>query len=254
MPRQFDEQMIKQYLLGQLGDDVLPEIEKGFLIEDQAFEELLAVEADLIDEYLSGALTEDERARFEQHCLATPEGRQNLRFARALRRYVDKAAGQKQPAVDSFLTRFWAGQTWGLRAAVAFGVVVIIVGALWLFRTRTATPQTFQALALTISVNNNRAEGVQGAKVRLTADALKLSLKLPDSSLSAVRYHVALDNLGNEHAEPRTLEPAGQDAQSLSVIIPAAQLVRGRYALKLIAIKSDGTEQRINGAYYFDVE
>jgi methionine-rich copper-binding protein CopC len=242
MAGQFDEQMTRKYLLGQLGDDALQEIEKGFLIDDQAFEELLATEADLTDEYLSGTLTNDERARFEQHCLATPEGQQNLRFARALSRY----------APDSFLTRFWSNQTWGLRAAVAFGVVVIIFGALWFFRPRS--PQTFQAVALTFSINNNRAQGVQAAKIKLTADALKLSLKLPDSSVPAVRYRVALDNLDNQHTEPMSLEPAAQDAQSLSVIIPAAQLARGRYALKLLAIKSDGAEQRINGAYYFDVE
>jgi methionine-rich copper-binding protein CopC len=251
MAGQFDEQMTRKYLLGQLGDDALQEIEKGFLIDDQAFEELLATEADLTDEYLSGTLTNDERARFEQHCLATPEGQQNLRFARAFSRYAAKAAGQKRAVPDSFLTRFWSNQTWGLRAAVAFGVVVIIFGALWFF---PRSPQTFQAVALTFSINNNRAQGVQAAKIKLTADALKLSLKLPDSSVPAVRYRVALDNLDNQHTEPRSLEPAAQDAQSLSVIIPAAQLARGRYALKLLAIKSDGAEQRINGAYYFDVE
>jgi hypothetical protein len=38
------------------------------------------------------------------------------------------------------------------------------------------------------------------------------------------------------------------------VEIPAEELARGRYVLKLFAIKPDGSEQRISGSYFFNVE
>jgi len=252
MAGQFDEQTLRQYLLGLLDETILVEFEQTLLTNDQAFEELLAAEHELIDEYLSSTLTEDERVRFKQHFLATPERHENLRFARALRRYVPRTAVHKQAAVTPS-TNFWVRQRWGVRAVLALALVVIIVVAVRIPRPGRPTPRTFQPLALTISINN-RANSVPAPKVKLNADALKLSLKLSEPPVSAVRYRVALDNLRDEHAELKSFTPTEQDAQSLLVVIPAAQLARGRYSLKLFAIKADGTEQRINGGYDFDVE
>lgn len=48
-------------------------------------------EDELIDEYLDGSLSEQEREKFEQHFLATTERREKLSFAKALRRYVTEA-------------------------------------------------------------------------------------------------------------------------------------------------------------------
>jgi hypothetical protein len=108
-------------------------------------------------------------------------------------------------------------------------------------------------LSLTISVNNNRAEGTQASRVRLplNADALKISLNLPAASAPPAHYRV---ELLNDRGESKFLEIAGKDAQSISVIIPAKQLVRGQYALHLFATNPDGTERRLNGSYFFTVE
>jgi hypothetical protein len=105
-------------------------------------------------------------------------------------------------------------------------------------------------------VDNSRDAGVEVPKVNLrpNVDALKLSLRLPEGTAGAIRYRITLDNVDSPNANPVSLEPVGQDAQSMSIIIPAGQLVRGRYALKVFAIQSDGTERRIPGAAYFDVE
>ncbi|MDQ3755999.1 MAG: hypothetical protein M3371_14860 [Acidobacteriota bacterium] len=264
---------IQQYLLGTLSQAARQRVEERLLTEEDFFEDVLVGEDELIDQYLNGALSDENRDAFEQRFLSTPERQQKLRFGGALSRYV---ARNSENAADEFSERqqlliaasapsigpttwagqfhaFWRSQTWGLRATLSLALIAIIVSAaLWLSRT-TPSPRTFATLALTISANN-RAEGVQAKKVSLplNADALRVSLTLPDQPpLAAGRYRV---ELVNDSGETKPLEIAGQDARSVSVAIPAAQLTRGQYALKLFTSNAGGTEQRINGSYFFTVE
>ncbi len=136
----------------------------------------------------------------------------------------------------------------------AFAPVVIIAAAFWFtLAYAPSAPQTFATLALTINVNNNRADGMQAGRVKLplNADALRISLTLPDGVPQAARYRVALEN---EQGESRPVEVASRDAQSVSIMLPATQVARGAYAVKLFVVKDDGTEQRIQGSYFFIVE
>ena len=56
------QELIRRYLLGQLGDGVREKLEQDLLTSKDLFEELLVVEDELIDEYLSSRLDEEERA------------------------------------------------------------------------------------------------------------------------------------------------------------------------------------------------
>ncbi len=247
-----DQDAIRQYLLGQLTPDQQREVEGRLLTEDDFFEELEIAEDELIDERLAGKLTETERAGFEQSFLAAPERQENLRFSRILGRHISLP-----PPAPPLLLPWWNNQSYLLRAAAAVAAVVIVVGILipatWIYRTRTKPPQTFADLTLLITTTTNRAAGVQATKVRLplNADALRIALRLPDSSAPVAGYRV---ELVNDNGEKTPLEMAAQGAQAVSVVIPAAQLERGQYALKLFAISTTGAEQPINGNYFFTVE
>jgi anti-sigma-K factor RskA len=236
------------------------------MTEDGFFDELLLAEEELIDDYVGGQLPLDERRRFEQHFLSTPERQRQLRFAQALSRYVsnssEKSEGESaraQPLAHTsgqkragWFGAFWGSRAWALRSAVALAVVVVAVGALWLSRQRTTQPRTFATLTLTASVGN-RAEGVQASKVKLPpdADALRIFLMLPEGSAPATRYRAELVN-GN--GETKSFEVAVEDSRSVSAVIPAAQLARGQYALRLYKTDADGSEQRVPGSYFFNVE
>jgi hypothetical protein len=45
-----------------------------------------------------------------------------------------------------------------------------------------------------------------------------------------------------------------QGANPLSVIIPAKKLSPGQYALKLFRTNPDGTEERVPGNYFFNID
>ncbi|MBD0327526.1 MAG: hypothetical protein ICV68_13905 [Pyrinomonadaceae bacterium] len=157
-----------------------------------------------------------------------------------------------EPSMFERLRAFWNNQAWALRAAMAISVAAVIAAALWFSLLRTPSPKTFATLSLTIS-SSNRAESAHAGTVKLplNADALRISLTLPEQSAGATRYHV---ELVNDNGESKPLEIAGQDARQVSVEIPAAQLARGQYALKLFKADASGTKQPINGSYFFNVE
>ena len=258
---------LRQYLLGDLTGEARQRVEQRLLAEPDFLDELLLGEEELIDDYVRENLPDDDRLKFERHFLSTPERRRQLSFARALGRYVSNAAesagGESAPQRPHAptpgpnwagrLRAFWGGGPRVLRAAAALLAVAVMFGALWLLsRPRTPTPRTFATLTLTAGAGD-RAVGVQAAKVKLPpdADALKIFLVLPDGATPAARYRAELES---DSGETKSLVADVQDARSVSVLIPSAQLARGRYALRLFVTDAGGAERRTGGSYLFNVE
>jgi hypothetical protein len=96
-----EEKTIRSYLLGVLSQEERARLEERLLADDAYFQELLLVEEDLIDDYLGGELTPEERVQLEGHFLSAPERQQDLRFAKAFKKYVASSAIKKQSEVAS---------------------------------------------------------------------------------------------------------------------------------------------------------
>jgi anti-sigma-K factor RskA len=254
-----EHEEIKQYLLGLASPEVQRALEERLLTEESFLEELSFAEEELIDDYAAGDLSAGESARFEQHFLSTDERQRKLRFSRALTRYSSEKAGTKSDEPSTAgrtraerLRAFWRGQPAWLSAAAALAVVAVLAGAWWFSFPHTPSPKTFAALSLNITASN-RAEGAQASRVTLPLkeDALKISLRLPEGSNPASRHRV---ELLNEKGETKNLEVTERDDKSVSVVIPADQLARGQYALRLYATRDGGAEQRVPGSYFFTAE
>ncbi len=251
MLRNHDESAVRQYLLGQLSADSQRSFEENLMTEDTALEEVGLAEDELVDAYLAGRLTNEDRERFEQHFLATPERQSSLRFAKALRRYVETNRVDDASPVGGSWSHLLSLPTWPTRIA-AFAVLLVVVGGLWIYLTRNTRPQNFATVTLSIS-SSNRAEGAAATRLRmpLSADALRINLLLPDGASSRDGYRVELEN---DLGETRSVDVASHDARSVTVVIPASQVNRGQYALKLFAKAPDGSERRVNGSYFLTIE
>jgi hypothetical protein len=255
------DERITAYLLKELPEEELERFEDECFEQESWPDQIHLAEEDLVDTYLRGELSPERRERFEQNYLITEARQERVRFAAALLRRVDEHNAVSQKATtaqqgkhtwDDRFRAFWVGLTPAFRVGLAVIVVAVMVGAIWFYLSRSRSPQTFATLTLNVS-RSNRAEGAQSGKVKLPqdADALRISLILPDRLPAAARYRVELES---ENGETRPLEGAGQNSQSVLVEIPASHLTRGQYALKLFVIKADGTEQRVEGNYFFTVE
>src|SRR5436190_1840653 len=81
------QDLMTRYFLGLLPELDRQRIEADFFADDILFEELGALEVDLIEDYLDDRLSEHYRAGFERHFPSSPERLRRLTFAIALRNH-----------------------------------------------------------------------------------------------------------------------------------------------------------------------
>jgi hypothetical protein len=145
----YNEELIVQYLLGELTEEQRVEIEDHAFQDQQYMQNILAVESDLIDEYVRGEVPRDRLQKFDRHFLASDERLRKVEFARALATVASESqaaeaarpVSAKTPVVrQGSLLAFLRG--FSIRAfspATAFSMavaLVLVIGAAWLIRDR----------------------------------------------------------------------------------------------------------------------
>ena len=79
-----DEQLLADYLIGNLTEAEESRVEDRAFSDSDTLAALEDAEADLIDAYVRGSLSDAERRAFERRFLASPSRRKKVEFARAL--------------------------------------------------------------------------------------------------------------------------------------------------------------------------
>src|SRR5688572_30108959 len=92
MATDYNEAELRRYLLGDMTDETCAALEQDYFTRQEMFDRVWAAENDLIDSYLDGRLTPDDRSRFERGYLATPGHRDRVAIARELRAAASAAA------------------------------------------------------------------------------------------------------------------------------------------------------------------
>lgn len=139
-----DEVLARQFLLGQLSLEEQGRIEELAFTDPQTFTFLQAAEDDLIDEFVYDDLSDDERQRFEEHFLAQPGRRKDLRIARALRHSFERepVAPPPSPSPLPSLSLWERVRQWfrvsstDLKPAIVTAALIIaaIIGLVFLVR------------------------------------------------------------------------------------------------------------------------
>lgn len=88
------ENLIRRYLLGELTETDQAALEQELLIDRSKFDEVWAVENELIDSYVRGEMSPADRERFEGNYLASPLHRERLAIAESLLADIDQAVGE----------------------------------------------------------------------------------------------------------------------------------------------------------------
>ena len=245
-----DQTTVRGYLLGHLSDVEQEEIEQRLMVEDDLFEELEISKGELIEEYRAGELAAPEREWFEQHFLASFEGRDRFTLAVALGRIEPQPVELKQPARPTFFQRLaslFKQPRWAI-AALTPALAAVIIGVVLL---SGPAGQTFVGPTLANNVIN-RASGPLPTNITLPTDTaqLKLRLLLPQPATADERYKGKLDN----RVEEKQINVVESDTNSVTVLIPVGLLPRGEYSVTLLRVNSDGSYQTIPGYYFFNIE
>lgn len=84
-----EDRLVRKYLLDDLGQDELERIEERLLTDAGFAEEVSIAQTELIDDYVAGELSDEERGQFENRFRLPPDRLQKLRFARAFDKYTE---------------------------------------------------------------------------------------------------------------------------------------------------------------------
>jgi hypothetical protein len=253
-----DERIIA-YLLNELPEEEAAQFEEECFAQASWPDQINLVEEDLIDSYLRGGLSREQHQHFERNYLSTEARLERVLMAAALLRLVDApqrevgspTSGQaSRPSRLRHFIALWNNWTFRLPATAALGLLVVIGGAWWFLRSRPMERPSM-AIALTISADGKRGDGDGPASVKLSPDvaALSIHLKMPEQATG----RVSRVELVNEDGEVRPLTIEARDAGTITVSLPAAQLVRGPYSIRVFTTNAGGVEQRIGGSYFFVV-
>ncbi len=133
MARQHQEQnSVKRYLLKQLSVAEQQEIELRLLSDDSFSAELDIAEDELIDEYLAEELSRDERIKFEQDFLTTPERHSKLISAQAFKRYIDGIPdpSPQKLSISERLRKWLLPPLQPLSSPASIALILLVIGVL----------------------------------------------------------------------------------------------------------------------------
>lgn len=153
MPQETQEHIeLKEFLLGAITlEEAREKVEQRLMLDEEYLEDMLAVEEELIQNYVDGKLSPAEKLAFEKNFLISAERRGRVKFARAFRTYVDAQDSPQRtnaPVKEgfSFAKIFSFSPMFGAPVAVALVIAVFFSSFLiWNWYTNYSASQ--QAMA-----------------------------------------------------------------------------------------------------------
>src|SRR5262249_53601687 len=86
-----EEKLITRYLLGQATEEECVRIEEGYFHQPEYYEQVLAIEEELISNYVRGTLSTTEKELFETHFLSSERRRKKYELTRELATYLSES-------------------------------------------------------------------------------------------------------------------------------------------------------------------
>ena len=265
---------MRNYLLGTLVQDSRAAIEESILRDAQVYEELLIIEEELIDQYLTNNLSPSERDQFETHFLITAERQKNLRFGRLLKRYLTSqavavpaknfsaAVSQRENSAPAKTFLPFAGSTAARRALLAASAAVVAGFAVLLvvcwFATRRHEQRVVQqdsalVVPVTLLPGTLRSGDAVTQRVPLPPKGVSVKLELQVSNLSYQKYKSELlrESKSVQSANELKVEQKGEQ-HIVPWTITGEVLSPGDYQVKLSGVLDSGHDEFIDN-YSFRV-
>ncbi|MBD0369485.1 MAG: CHAT domain-containing protein [Pyrinomonadaceae bacterium] len=136
-----DQDRLKKYLLGELAEADEEQVELRLLVDPEFSEEFEMIEDELIEQYVKGETSAEERERLEERFFESPERRRKLRFALAMKDISAGKPSEEKPKVVPLQSsrvvrpRFGFSQTY-LRVAATILITLGLGFGLWMLLSK----------------------------------------------------------------------------------------------------------------------
>lgn len=267
MNANIDNEEMRAYLLGTLDAHRRTIFEERFLRDPEVYEELLAAEEELIDEYVAGDLSEVERLQFEAHYAITAERQNKMRFGTLLRTYADSLPApfvkEPEPVVVGQLKKtapatkhFSIFLPLMRRPALTFGALLVAglaILALCLLTMKKAAEQRAleqgesSVIMATLSPGSTRAGGTTNRVTVPPRGRFKVKFELELTNASFINYKSQLFRESESLLTSNELKKEARGTQQVvPVVIGGEYLVPGDYQLRLSGVLDSGADEFID--------
>ena len=151
-----EQKQLRNYVLGKIGDDDRSAIEERVMTDEVYFQTLTMVEENLIQDYVDENLDPADRTNFEKRFLISAENRRKVKFARALRKYVDETnaapGNRRKPSFFDSLKAFLSSPV-----PATLGVLIILgVAVFFVWKSFSGSNDSEILIALNKVYKNDR--------------------------------------------------------------------------------------------------
>lgn len=227
--------VLRRYLLGTIDPEVRENVERRLFSDEKIFwEQLCLAEDELMDDYVSDDLDDEEERSFKQCFLSTEERREKLNFARALKAHVESERAGRIRAWRPFGGRLFV-PSW---AAAAAALLLLVLPALtWQLARPSASRHEVSAW---LSSGIVRSVGAELERIQIRPGSWLVRLRLEPDGTEYPSYRATLHLAsGEEIWSQNNLNATDIDGrQAIALTLPAELLPAGDYYVRLRGLPS----------------
>lgn len=270
--RPIDEQLMTDFLLGNLPEEEIEQLDEMSLADDHFANRLQAAENDLVDAYVRGELSGLSLTQFKSNYLRSSKRREKVQFAETLQRQLNNSANIDRSS--SIATR--SGPQWLLAAAA---ILVLSLCAYLFFQNVNLHNQIQQMQAEKESLRNqeqelqkqiallkNQQSKIKPNDVKLMAfvlmpqtrglnkipllnipvktDSIALTLKFEINEYPV--YRAALKDPATDNLIWKSENVKADENNSVQVRIPVSLLRSQNYLMDLSGISANGAAEIVS--------
>jgi len=239
---ELDTTTIRHYLLGELDDGAREQVEQRLITDRDYKEEVLIVEEELLEDYVSGALDQGERDLFLKNYLTTPLQKQKLRIAQALDKRATQSAARPagisgssnviRRLVDVFRTRkLFLQLSWAALILVLVGGGLIALNV-W----RSARALQAQLLRLNGAGSHLLDPGRSVSQLSLSALTLRDPGNLPTVTITKETQVVQL-RIPQPQRQQQTYQAILKDSDNKDVLSLSGLTIRNLNDSRLLVLQ-----------------
>jgi anti-sigma factor RsiW len=194
-PVQVSEQMMIQYLLGELPEAWQVQFEERLFTDPDSYTQLQVVEENLIDEYVRGKLSADRHVSFESHYLVSERRRRKVAFARTLILTISELPTPARHEITQWRQTpvSWRERTTASRIAFVALALMVLSSSVWIMIEMAQLRKQQDQLKSDLVILKQREQANQIASQPIpTADVPSPSVgakKRTDKSSKSVNSH-----------------------------------------------------------------
>ncbi|HEY6252680.1 MAG TPA: hypothetical protein VI685_22210 [Candidatus Angelobacter sp.] len=233
--------LMLRYLLGELPPDECAQFEDTYLKDSDVFQEVVALENELIDQYVLGELIPAERERFERSLPGKPARREAVETARTLLSYSAASEGATLSRTPESVQGRRA--SWGVQVAAAAVFIAMIGGISWLAFTNHRLQNELIELQRRQSVSASDKQTLQRQIENLRADlqqrdtAIQQMAQLPPPDRDTVSLSLG-PGMSRANGElPSLVIPASAAYVALYMVLEADS--HRRYSVSVKTVDGD---------------